>query len=193
MKRVVSPLLKLVALGAVLAFAFWFWRFTLHNQGVQDIISQYGYLGVFIASIIGGINIIVPIPIISFIHSFLASGLNIWFTIVVITAGETIGDTVGYFIGLSGKQLLMHRFEKEIAWLERIRERYHWAPLTLLFCFAVVAPLPNELLIIPLGFMGYHLIHILPIIFAGNLIFNFLSAHGVINLFEYLNAHLPFL
>ncbi|MBI2037145.1 MAG: hypothetical protein HYT14_02185 [Candidatus Liptonbacteria bacterium] len=139
----------------------------------------------FIVAIVSGFNFVVPVPAIAFLPLFLASGLSFLPTILIIAAGVSIADSIAYFVGRIGRHVLAYAFEERlILRMERVRERYHWAPLTAFFLFAAFVPLPNELLVVPLGLLGYRFRQILPVAFAGNLAFNSLYATGTIGLFN---------
>ena len=58
-------------------------------------------------------------------------------------------------------------------------------PLAALFVFICIVPLPNELLLIPLGLLGYRIVHVAPVIFIGNITFTLLYAKGLLELFKF--------
>lgn len=178
-------LIQFAALVAVLGLAFWATLFVQENIFVQDFIARYGYVSIFVVSLVSGLDLIVPVPAISFLPLFLSAGLNLWLTLFILVLGITVADTISYVIGVFGRNIVISaRNKRMIARLDRLRGRYYWGPLVVLFFYSIFVPLPNELLVIPLGFMGYHLRHIFPIVLLGNSIFNTLAAFGVISLFN---------
>jgi len=171
----------------IVALIFYFSRFARESEFVRSFAENHGYLGVFVISIISGFNLAVPIPAVAFIPLFLESGLEFWVVIGVISVGVTLADSLAYFAGRVGKEIVAHSFEDKILIkLGNIRERYPHAPMFILFFFASFVPIPNEVLVIPLGFLGYRLVKIIPVVFAGNLVFNGLYAAGLINIFHLL-------
>jgi len=157
------------------------------NEALRETVVAYGYPGILIVSLISGFNLAVPIPAISFLPLFMESGLDFWTTIIVITIGVTIADTIAYFLGRFGFELTSGISEGKIfKKLASIHKQYPWGPPLLLFFFAALAPLPNEVLVIPMGFLGYRFIHIFPAVLLGNFIFNLLYSTGVITIFEFL-------
>ncbi|MDP3954457.1 MAG: VTT domain-containing protein [bacterium] len=180
-KRVVYA----VSFVAIVALAFWLSELVGKNNLVQNIVSSFGYIGVFGASIISGFNLVVPVPAIAFLPALLEAGLNFWITIIIITLGMTLGDSIGYVIGRTGRKAIspitMVNFMNR---LEHIENKYHIKPTAFLFIYASLVPLPNEIMVIPLGFLGYKFKQLFMAVFAGNLIFNGLSAFGLINLFR---------
>lgn len=180
-------LLQVAFIAVVIAFAFWAAQFARENTVVQAFVSSYGYIAIFLVSIISGFNLIVPIPAVSFLPLFLESGLNLWVVLLIMTIGMALADSIAYLVGKSGRQIAAIRdHSKLFAKIDALRARYRRAPLFVLFAFASIVPLPNEVLVIPMGFMGYRLREIiLPVLF-GNGVFNILTAFGIISLFRVL-------
>ena len=177
--------LQAVLLAAIIVFAFYLANTAEKNEYVQTLVANYGYVGIFITAVVSGFNLIVPVPAIAFLPLFLTSGLSFVPTILLITLGTTIADIAAYFLGKAGPHVIHYSFEDGVLRkLERIRERYRWAPMTVLFLFASFAPLPNEILLVPMGLLGYRFARIVPIAIAGNLVFNSLYATGVVGLFN---------
>jgi len=155
-----------------------------NNGELQTTIARFGYLGILIASVLSGFNILVPIPIIAFTSAFVASGLNFWAVIVTISVGLTLGDLFGYLIGNLGRGLTSGKEKKIqlIQKLEHLKERHHLAPYILMFLYAAFIPLPNEVLVIPLAFLGYKLRYLFPVFFLGNFVFNILFGYSGITI-----------
>ncbi len=170
---------------AVIALAFYFAHFARESESIKNIIGTYGYIGIFTISLISGFNFVVPIPAISFLPLFLESGLSYWTTIVIISVGMTVADSFAYFLGNLGTQMVRGATAKKLeVKIKLIHEKYNWAPFIILFLFAAVAPLPNEVLLVPFAFLNYRFIYLIPILFAGNFVFNFLFSKGILNIFN---------
>lgn len=183
-KKILKFFVQGLSLVIVICLAFYFADLARGNENIQKIIAGYGYIGIFIISLISGFNFVVPIPAISFLPLFLESGLNFCITIAIISLGMTIADSIAYMLGSWGKKMVSSSFAEKIERkIKIIHEKYNWAPLIILFIFAAVAPLPNELLLVPFAFLNYRFIHILPILFAGNVVFNLLYSKGILNIF----------
>ncbi len=181
--KFIKPIISILLILAVFGTVIFFGEDIRESGFVQDMIAQYSYAGVFLISFLSGINFIVPIPAISFFPLFTAAGLNAVITVLVITIGLTLADSVSYFFGMAGRNIVLSERQAKVARkLERLRERYKFLPIFILFLFASFVPFPNEVLIVPLAFLGYQLRHIVPAVFSGNLVFNTLSAVGLINL-----------
>ena len=171
---------------AFIMLAFLAARGASGSEAVLGLVADYGYAGVFLAAIISGINLVVPVPIVSFMPLFLEAGLDFWLTVAFISAGMTVGDTVGYFLGWFGRDIPSPGLRRIVERLTSYRERHYWLPLSILFIFASAAPFPNEVLVLPLALMGYRLIALLPFMLAGNFIFNTWAAAGLTGIFERL-------
>jgi len=180
---VLKMVLYIIFLALFFGGAFWLGFNTEDNGFIQTFIFQYGYWGVFSLAILSGVNIIVPIPAISFLPLVLAAGLTFTATVLVITLGMTLGDGIGYMLGRFGQKVIKpnHRILRK---LKRVQDKFYVAPIIILFFYAAFVPFPNELLVIPLGFLGYRAIHLVFPLLLGNAIFNILSAIGVTGLFN---------
>lgn len=177
---------RLILLAATLAGAFWLGSVANENAAVQNLITGGGYIGVFIFSIINGFNVFVPIVTASFIPALTAAGLNVYVLIAVIASGMTIADCIVYFLAraghahLSGMGLQMERS------METAEKRRHSLPLWILALWSFIVPLPNELVVVPLGLLGYPPQHVLPITLVGNFAFVAMVAFGFLDLFSIL-------
>ncbi|GMQ95161.1 MAG: hypothetical protein BMS9Abin13_273 [Patescibacteria group bacterium] len=178
--------LQILFLIGVVILAVWLGLLARENIFIQGVVSSYGYGGVFLVSIISGFNIVVPVPTAAFFPLFAVSGLNPWLTVFVIAVGVTLADAASYFVGKFGRRLVPLSTEKTIVRMEKLRNRVHYLPLIVLFFFAAFIPFPNEVLIIPMAFLGYRMRHLLLPVSLGNATFNTLAMLGTLNLFKLL-------
>lgn len=183
---ILKPTIKLIIALAIIVVAFWLAQYIKDSEFARGVVGSYGYIGVFVISFISGLNLIVPVPAFSFVPLFLESGLTIWMIIVVMTIGMAFADSIAYFIGYSGRKLAKTwGTGKTFKHLDVLQHRYYWGPVVILFLYATLVPFPNELILIPLGFLGYKLRHLFLPYFAGNLIFNTFASFGIVNLFNF--------
>ncbi|RJQ36182.1 hypothetical protein C4552_04470 [Candidatus Parcubacteria bacterium] len=171
-----------VVLMAIVGTALWLGQIAENNTLIQSLVSRYGYAGAFFISVFSGFNFIAPFPAVSFFPLLVASGLNPVAVLAIMTVGMTIADSIAYLAGRIGRHIAGALEERIRERLDRIRLRRHWEPIALLFLFAAFVPLPNELIVIPLGFIGYRLWSLVPVLLLGNATFNTLAAFGIINL-----------
>lgn len=185
-RSTLTPALKVLFTAGVIVFAVWLSLVVRENDVVQDLVRDFGYLGLFVASVISGFNLIAPIPIVSFTPLFVGSGLTLVSTVAVISLGLTAGDALGFAIGYLGREIKNPAVAERVARLEAARERSSYLPLLMLFFYAALAPLPNEILVIPMALAGYRFTQIIPITLAGNFVFNMLVANGLMGVTERL-------
>ncbi len=119
--------LVLVIAITVLAFAF---------RDVAPKLGGYGYVGVFLLSIVANATIVIPVP-----------GVAITFTMGAIFnpvgvalaagAGATLGEITGYLMGFSGQGIIDENptYKRFVGWMERFGV---WVVL-------VLAIIPNPL------------------------------------------------
>jgi membrane protein YqaA with SNARE-associated domain len=181
-------ILQAIALFLVVAAAFYLARLASGSEVIQEIVSSYGYGGIYFVALLSGFNIVVPLPAASFTPLFLESGLSFLPTVFIIALGMTTADSVGFYLARTGRRLISDSWgEKLFDKFQDLPEKYYRYPLAFLFIFASIVPLPNELLLLPMAFFfGYGFKELVPIMLAGNLIFNILFAKGLLNVFEAL-------
>lgn len=178
-KKEGPPWLKIVIVAAILLLGMWLGRIATHSDIIQSLVARFGYAGIFVIAFISGFNLLVPIPAVAFVPVFLASGQDLTTIIVIIALGVTLADLIAFYIGRAGREISSVRRTKVMQRMERFRQRHYWWPIISMFCWACIAPLPNEVLAMPLGLMGYPVWHVIPPLLVGNLIFNSLAAFGI--------------
>lgn len=186
MRPNLPTVLKISLTAGVIVAAVWLSIIVRENDVVQHLVRDFGYLGLFVASVISGFNLIAPIPIISFTPLFVGSGLSLISTVLIISLGLTAGDALGFWIGYLGREIKTPSVAERVARLEIAREQSTHLPLVMLFLYAAFAPLPNEIMVIPMALAGYRFRQIIPVTLAGNFLFNMLVATGLMGLTERL-------
>jgi len=179
-----KPIIKLAGILIILAAIYFLFIVAQKDGAVRDALFNLGYPGVFFIALVSGFNLLIPIPAVSFVPIFIEAGLNIWLLILFIVLGTSIADGIAYSIGRVGRELAGSWIrEKLVKQLDRLKEKYYSGPLIALFFFAALAPLPNEIILIPLGLMGYKFRYVFIPYLAGNAIFNILIAFGITSVF----------
>jgi membrane protein YqaA with SNARE-associated domain len=173
---------KVLALFGVVAGAVWINLYGAEAAGVEETVRAWGYPGLFAMSALSGFNLLVPIPIVLFFPFFLEIGMNAGAAVVTISAGMTTGDLVGFLLGSIGREVVELPEGRVVRFLRDLRRR-PWVPYVALFFYASFVPLPNEILVIPMAFLGFSIIGIFGSTFVGNLIFNSLAALGLTGVF----------
>ena len=108
--------------------AVYMWRDHLREA------AHYGYIGLFLISVLGNATIILPVP--TFLTAFLSGGVfNPFLVGIISAAGATLGELTGYIAGLGGQVIVENR---EI--YQRFERWMHRYGLVALF---VLAAIPN--------------------------------------------------
>jgi len=142
--------------------------------------TNYGYLGVFLISLVGALSIFVPIPVpvVTFTLGGLKSGGTWVFEPVLIAISAGLGSSVGefsaYVVGLGGRKAIGERYKKKMDVLARLLKR--WG-MIVVFVFALT-PLPDDLIFIPLGVMRYNVSRIFVAALLGKFAMNLIVAYA---------------
>ena len=108
--------ISLVSIVAIIAFSA-----TIYFMGgLSGDLWTYGYLGVFLISILGSAVIFVPIPSLPVVF-LMGMILNPWLVGLMVGLGEPIGEIPTYIAGRSGRVTVKKRrfFNKPIDWMKR--------------------------------------------------------------------------
>ena len=152
---------------------FWVW--------MNGLVYTYGYLGAFIACIIGNVTIIIPVPFALIVYAF-GSVLNPLFLGIVCGVGSTIGEMSSYLVGRGGRRVIESRYGDRLDMVEKLVEKHG---MLVVFLVALL-PIPDDLLLIPLGLMKYSVEKtMIAMLFGKTLICLFLAYAGAYS-FTYL-------
>jgi len=143
------------------------------DEWLKGLALQYGYLGIFLVSLIGASSIIIPIPYTILIF-FMSKILDP--TLVAISAGigSAIGEFFGYFLGYYGRAFVSEEGKRKMDYILKVFRRY--GAITI-FIFALT-PLPDDLLFIPLGIMHYNFLRGFVPCLLGKILMCFILAYG---------------
>jgi len=120
-------------------------------EWMEQLACQYGYLGIFLLSLIGALSVVFPIPYTIVIY-LMGSFLDPLLIAVSGGLGSALGELSGYVLGYYGRMLIGEERRRKMDYMLKIFDRYGVAAI---FLFALT-PLPDDLLIIPLGIMRYN-------------------------------------
>lgn len=137
--------------------------------------EQYGYLGIFLISLLGAMSIFLPVPytVVIFILGGLPTFDPIWIA-VAAGLGAAIGEFSGYLIGVGGRRVIKDKYKKKMDFLTKLFKKY--GPVAI-FVFALT-PLPDDLLFIPLGVMRYNLLRAFLPAILGKFLSNLIIAYS---------------
>jgi len=115
------------------------------------LLKAYGYLGVFIVSLLGSSTVILPLP--SFAIIFAAGVLLNPFLIGLIGGiGSSIGETTAYAVGFGGEKIIEKKWKKYLAKSEKLFEKYGGFFIITVFA---ATPLPYDVIGILSGSLKY--------------------------------------
>jgi membrane protein YqaA with SNARE-associated domain len=147
---------------------------------MRYLFLQYGYFGIFVASLAGALSIVVPIPdtIVVFTLAGFKVGGNWVFEPLLIasaaTIGATIGQSSGYLLGFTSRKALTGSFKKNADFLAQVLNKFGALAI---FAFALT-PLPDDLVFIPLGAAHYNPFKAFPPALVGKFLVSLLIAYG---------------
>jgi membrane protein YqaA with SNARE-associated domain len=172
---------------ALLVFSIFAADYVAQNDFAKTIIDKLGYIGIIIIGYIGGLNLAIPVPGPTLTPIFLAAGFSFAGIIVALSFGSLLADSTAYILGHLGRAYAKHRGSKMYERIQRLTlEKRRVIPL-LVFAYASLVPLPNEIVVIPLALLGHKFRTIIVPLTLGtivNVIILSLSVIGISNAFR---------
>lgn len=144
-------------------FTAWFAEF---NSWAMSTVETWGYVGIFLVSIIGNATIIFPVPTYLVVFAF-GGILNPWLVGLAAGAGATLGELTGYAVGKGGKKVIERKHKQLIKNTKRWVERHGIFPILVLFA---ATPLPDDIVGLLGGVVSYDIKKFLTATFIGKLI-----------------------
>ena len=140
---------------------------------MSDLVATYGYLGAFLISLFGNFTVFFPVPFAVTIYAFGAK-LNPALLGLVSAVGSTVGEISAYLIGRGGRKVIDQRYGDKLDAAKALVETYG---VWVIFLFAVL-PLPDDLILIPLGIIRFPVRKAVAAMFAGKLVMCTLLAYA---------------
>ena len=140
---------------------------------MEQFAVQFGYLGVFIISLIGSMSVIFPVPY-TLVIFVLGSVLDPFFVAVSGGLGAALGEFSGYTLGYYGRKIVSKERHRKMDYMVKLFGRYGSATI---FLFALT-PLPDDLLFIPLGVMRYPFLKAFVPALLGKMLMTFILAYS---------------
>ncbi|MBS7619179.1 VTT domain-containing protein [Candidatus Bathyarchaeota archaeon] len=134
---------------------------------------DYGYAGAFCISVLGNLSIFFPIPYALVIYT-LGALLDPILLGIVSGLGSAIGEFSSYFVGRGGRKLLDKRYGKRLDNVRLLIQRFG---VITIFAFALL-PIPDDLVMIPLGMLKYSLKKAFVAMFAGKTLMCIILAYA---------------
>jgi membrane protein YqaA with SNARE-associated domain len=150
----ISFLLLMLVAAFYFAFPAFATTLTATAINIQRFALQQGYWGAFIITIISNAALIIPIPYGTVLFLLGSVGLNPWLLGALTGLAAVLGEIVGYWIGRGAGNLFSREYQEKFRRLNNlIIRRPRLIPL-LIFFFGVT-PLPDDIILIPLGMIKY--------------------------------------
>lgn len=143
---------------------------------MESLAIQFGYLGVFLVSLVGAMSIVVPLPYTLVILTWKTWGwmLNPIVLGAIAAVGSAVGEFLGYALGYLGRAAINEERRRKIDYILKILDRYGSFAI---FLFALT-PLPDDLLFIPLGIMRYSFVKAFVPCFIGKLLMCYILVYA---------------
>ena len=140
----------------------------------QNFISEWGYLGILLVSLVSSASILFPIP--DFILIFtLGSVLNPFLVALFAAIGSGTGECTGYILGLGGKEILKKKYGKQ---LKGVREKFTKYGSFIWIIILGATPLPDDIVGIFCGIIRYDFKKFYIAAFIGKLILYLFLAYS---------------
>jgi membrane protein YqaA with SNARE-associated domain len=148
--------------------------------------ASYGYLGLFVVSVVGNATILLPMP--SLVATFVTGGvLNPWLVGIVSGAGMAVGELSGYLAGYGGGAIIAaedrDRYQRLETWMRR------YGALTLFVLSAIPNPV-FDLAGIAAGALHYPVWRFLLVCFLGKTLKGLVLAFAGARSVEWINRFL---
>jgi len=137
---------------------------------LAELVNQYGYLGIFLVSLISNGSIILPIPYLFVIYSIGASHLLDPILVSIISGlGAAIGEFTLYVLAVLGRFILPESYKERADKLRLLLGRYG----AIVIFFFALTPLPDDIIYPILGVMRYSVPKLLISCFLGKALLSF--------------------
>ncbi len=136
------------------------------NEWAMSTVESWGYIGIFLVSVIGNASVIFPVPTYLVVVAF-GGILNPWLVGLAAGAGATIGELTGYALGKGSKKVIERKHKKLLERTSKWVEKRGLFPILVLFA---ATPLPDDIVGLLGGVVSYDIKKFLTATFIGKLI-----------------------
>lgn len=140
---------------------------------LQSLAYQYGYLGVFLVSLIGSTIPFLPLPYL-FVVVLLSNVLNPVYLAIASGIGGALGKLTSYALGRFGYRLFSSGTQRRLDSLKRALGKYGAIGV---FIFALT-PLPDDVYMIPMGMVKMKFVHFLLATLVGKVLLSLFVAYA---------------
>ena len=176
--------------GVIFAGTFLSFSTIFYFLQPETIISYVGvenaYVFMAILAFIGGVSTFSGVPYQLVLVSLASGGLNPWLLGLVTGISVMIGDSTSYFVGKKSRDLISAETFQRFEFIERLYARYPKSMPAIFLAYGSLCPLPNDVLTIPLGILGYPFWRMIIPLAIGNIIFNIGLSLLAVYAYDYL-------
>jgi membrane protein DedA with SNARE-associated domain len=186
--KISKPALKLLLVISsylvIITLAFFTANYLVSHPEAGARLASIGYPGVFVVAFIAGVNLFPPIPAAAITPLLTAAGLHMVPIIAALSLGTLVADSVAYFYGASSRDVLLVTYPKAARILRTVTKKHPRLVPLIVFLFAGLIPLPNELIIIPLSILGTRFRAMVIPLFLGDIVSQAILALGIQHIFD---------
>ncbi len=162
------------------------WSFALLVIGPVQLLEFFGtsnsYLILFLVGALGGVSTLTATFFYSTLISLVYAGLNPLTLGIIGGVAITIGDSLFFYLGRSGREALYGEVRKVTArlshWLTSLPS---WLVPVVTFAYVGLTPLPNDVLTVSLGLAGIRYRNVILAILLGNIFLTIVTAYIALN------------
>jgi membrane protein YqaA with SNARE-associated domain len=157
------------------------WSLLLSHIPPTEIVDKLGaqnsLLIAFLVSAFGGVSTVTSVNFYTVVITLAAGGTSPIALGVVAGTGITIGDSLFYYLGTQGHDLLSGRARRWADTLhEWVNEQHESLVQLIAYVYTGLTPLPNDILTVGLGLAEYSYQRLLPALLLGNITLTILVA-----------------
>src|SRR3989344_4787436 len=181
-KRFIGAIVLLIFFGA--------WLFLLYKIPATEIVARIGiensYALIFVLALIGGTSIIFPVPYYLVVATFAAGGSNPFLLAIMAGTGVSLGDSTSYLVGYGGREILNEKLRRTFNnFYNWAMKKPKWMFFSVLYLYPTLSPLPNDMIVVPLGLARFPYFKMIIPMWLGNMTFNLIAAFAGIYGFNF--------
>jgi membrane protein YqaA with SNARE-associated domain len=140
----------------------------------NSFVYSWGYLGLFLFSLVESASIFLPFAGLPLIFTF-GSILNPFLVALAYSTGATLGSFTSYMIGAGGKELIEKKYGRGI---DKVRKSFDEKGALWILIVMLVPMLPDNLMCAFLGMIRYDLKKYFMFVFIGKFIVHMIIAYS---------------
>jgi len=172
----------LVVIASALVASQWL----SNSPAAVELIDQFGYVGLVLLGIIGGLNFVIPIPPATFSALYSAAGLTATGIILSLAIGTLIADSLGFWFGTRAALVIEKKYANIATYAKRIADERAFLIIPFVTLYAALVPFPNEAILIPLALTGIKFRYLVVPLLCGNILHQTILIVGIDTLTRFL-------